>query len=342
MSQATGGSAANPVLVEVTRGDGVESVHRGAAAVFDSSGSCVAAWGDVAQPVFPRSAIKSLQALPLIETGAADAFAVTQQELALACASHSGEPAHAETAARWLDRVGPGVAALACGAHLPMNDAAMHAMIRADTLATPAHNNCSGKHAGMITTAVHLGEPIAGYETADHPVQQRVRQAVEEMAQVDLSAAPMGIDGCSIPTLATPLTALARAMARIANPAGLGSSRAAACARLRAAMAAHPFMVAGSGRCDTAVMERTGEAAFVKTGAEGVYCAGLAEKGLGLALKIDDGARRASEVALLALLRHLGALDAGQIDALGAYANPPVTSRRGVPVGEVRAAAGWL
>ncbi len=342
MSLATDGSAANPVLVEVTRGDGAESVHRGAAAVFDSSGACVAAWGDVDQPVFPRSAIKSLQALPLIETGAADAFAVTQQELALACASHSGEPAHAETAARWLDRVGPGVAALACGAHFPMNDAAKHAMLRAGAQPTRAHNNCSGKHAGMITTAVHLGEPVAGYETADHPVQQRVRQAVEEMGEVDLSAAPMGIDGCSIPTLATPLTALARAMAKLADPAGLAPSRAEACARLRAAMAAHPFMVAGSGRCDTVVMEQTGETAFVKTGAEGVYCAALAEKGLGLALKIDDGAGRASEVALLALLRHLGALDADQHDALAAYARPPVTSRLGVPVGEIRVAGGWL
>ena len=342
MPEHAEGASANPILVEVTRGETVESFHRGAAAVFDSSGAQVSAWGDIDRPIFPRSAIKPLQALPLIESGAADAFNVTGAELALACASHSGEPNHAATARRWLERMGLGVRALECGVHMPLGAAAARDMLAAGETPTAAHNNCSGKHAGMIATALHMGEPVAGYVAADHPVQQRVRQVVEEMGAIDLGGAATAIDGCSIPTIATPLATLARAMARFADPVGLAPGRVDACARVRAAMAAHPFLVGGTERFDTVVMETAGEAALVKTGAEGVHCAALSRLGLGVAVKIDDGARRASEVATLAVLRHLGALSGVQYDALSRFARPPVLSRRGEQVGEERPASDWL
>lgn len=338
----------NPVLVEVTRGrapghDHVESAHRGAAAVVDSSGRLVAAWGEIDRSVFPRSAVKPLQALPLIETGAADALAVTETEIALACASHGGEPEHVAAVGAWLARMGMGPDALECGGHSPLHEASALAMACAGEWPTAVHNNCSGKHAGMLATAVHLGEPVTGYVEAGHPVQMRVRAALQDMCGADLSAAPVGIDGCSIPTFAMPVVALARAMARFADPdaAGLPATRAAACRRVQTAMAAHPFYVAGTGRCCTAVIEATGGAVLVKTGAEGVYCAAIPASGLGLALKIDDGAKRASEVALVALLDHLAVLDRAQASALSVFARPAIPSRSGASIGEIRPAAGW-
>lgn len=335
-------AAANPILVEVTRGEGTESRHRGAAAVFDSQGRAVASWGDIERPVFPRSAVKPLQVLPLIESGAAEAFGVSDAEIALACASHSGEPEQVALVAAWLGRLGLGTGALECGAHPPTNAEAAEALIRAGEAPSALHNNCSGKHCGMIATALHLGEPVAGYVRPEHPVQRRVRALLGELGGVDLSSALVAVDGCSIPTIAMPLAALARAMARFADPEGLAPARAAAARRVQAAMAAHPRLVAGSGRFCTVVLEATGGAALVKTGAEGVICAALPGARLGLALKIDDGAGRAAEVATAALLRHLGAFDSRQWAAVAAVARPALRNRNDIVVGEVRPAEGWL
>jgi len=334
--------AADPVLVEVTRGEGTESRHRGAAAVFDSQGRAVASWGDIERPVFPRSAVKPLQVLPLIESGAAEAFGVSDAEIALACASHGGEPEHVAVAAAWLGRLGLGADALECGAHAPTNIDAAEAMIRAGEAPSALHNNCSGKHCGMIATALHLGEPVAGYVRADHPVQRRLRTLLGELGGVDLASAIAAVDGCSIPTIAMPLAALARAMARFADPDGLAPARAGAARRAQAAMAAHSRLVAGSGRFCTIVIEATGGAALVKSGAEGVFCAALPGLRLGFALKIEDGAGRAAEVATAALLRHLGAFDSRQWAAVAAMARPTLRNRNDIAVGEVRPAEGWL
>ena len=337
---------ANPVMVQVLRGDTVESAHRGAAAVVDASGAVVAAWGDIDRPVYPRSAIKPLQALALVESGAAEAFAVTDEELALACASHSAEPAHVTLAAGWLARLGLGPQDLECGAHAPLGDQAAEALIATGQTPLTLHNNCSGKHTAMLATARHMGEPTQGYVNASHPVQTRIRAILGELTGVDLDAAPVGIDGCSIPTYGLPLRALAGAMARFAAPNTLPHRRGEAARRVARALAAHPFMVSGSGRFDTQMISRSGGAALVKGGAEGVHTGAVpgygAHGGLGIALKIDDGAKRASEVAIAAILRYLEILDDAAWLRLETIARPRLKNRRGIETGVITVAPGWL
>ncbi len=333
------GAEVNPLLVEVTRGDMVESRHRAAFAVVDTEGRAVRHCGALEHPVFPRSAIKPLQALALLETGAAEAHALGDAEIALACASHSGEPRHVETVERWLARIGCGVGDLECGAHLPTNQEATTELFASGRAATAAHNNCSGKHAGFLTVARQLGADTAGYIKLEHPVQQRVLGILEQMTGLDLGRAPRGIDGCGIPTLGIPLGNLALAMARLGDPSDQPEPRQAAAARLRRAVAAEPFMVAGTGRFCTRVMALTGERALVKTGAEGVYCAALPELGLGVALKVDDGATRAAELVMGRLLVALGVLSETEAEELGNVLEQPVRNRAGHVVGAVRAAA---
>ena len=341
-AQSAVSPGANPVLVELTRGPAVESRHRGAAAVVDGRGKLAAAWGDIGCLVFPRSAIKPLQALALIESGAAEAYKLGDAELALASASHSGEPKHVDAVLGWLARIGLGVADLECGAHAPYSLAANEALWRAGKAPTAAHNNCSGKHSGMLSAARHLGEPTRGYIRFDHPAQQRWIRTVGEMCGVELAQAPRATDGCSIPTLAIPLRAIALGMARLATQEGLAAERRAAAKRVLAAVAARPDMVSGSGRFGTVVMEGSAGRILLKGGAEGVYCAAIPHLGLGVALKIDDGAARAAEVAVAAILRYLGALDDASWTALAPLCRPILRNWNSIEVGEMRAAEGWL
>ena len=332
-------TAANPLLVEVTRGDMVESRHRAVVAVVDSDGRVVMSAGDFERPVYPRSAIKPLQVIPLVESGAADAFSVSDAEIALACASHAGDPCHVDAVLAWLARIGGGVEDLECGIHLPYSDAASHALLRAGRKPSPAHNNCSGKHAGFLTLAKHLGVPLKGYIDYAHPVQQRILGALEVMTGLDLGPAPRGIDGCGIPVIGIPLGNLARAMACLADPRGQPEARQAACERISRAMAANPFMVSGNGRFCTRIIEATGGRALVKNGAEGVYCGALPDLGLGFALKVDDGADRAAEAITGRLLRRLEVIDDGLAGSLATILDPPITNRAGVEVGRVRSPA---
>jgi L-asparaginase II len=326
---------APPLAVRVTRGAAVESRHRASYAVVDADGRRVAGAGDVDLAVYARSAFKPLQAIPVVETGTADRFALAAAELALACASHGGEKVHVETAAAILSRAGLGASDLECGAHLPTHLPSQHALIRAGEAPSPLHNNCSGKHAAMLATAVHLGEPTRGYIKPDHPAQRRVLRALEAMCGLDLSAAPRGIDGCGLPQIAIPLSALARGIARLGAPDSLAPARAAASRRIATAMIANPLMIAGTGRFCTQVMEIAAGKALVKTGAEGMYMAAIPAKGLGIALKIEDGAARAAEVLMAALLsRHAGLEDAQQAK-LAALLHPPVTNVAGLRVGEI-------
>jgi len=325
----------NPVLVEVTRGNLVESRHRGAIAVCDASGNLVAQWGDVEAAVFPRSAFKSLQALPLIESGAADAFQVTQEELALACASHSGEPMHVERVTSWLERIGCVEPNLACGPHLPINEPAAHAMLRAGERPCRVHNNCSGKHTGFLTIARHLGIAVEGYERPDHPVQILVRDAIASLCDLKPGEMPIGIDGCAAPNYALPLSRLARAMARLGDTASLSPDRAKAAQRLAAAWRAHPLLVSGTGRACADLMAATTGRTIVKTGAEGVFTAVLPDQGLGIALKIDDGATRAAETVMAKLLALFGVAD-DAAPSIAKHAHPPVRNWRGDIVGERR------
>lgn len=331
--------AGAPVLVEVTRGPLVESRHRGRAVVADSTGRVVAALGDLAAdgPVYPRSANKALIAIPLVETGAAAAFGLGPEELALACASHSGEPMHTERVARWLARVGCAETDLECGAHAPTDGATAERLARAGVTAGALYNNCSGKHAGMLTTARHLGEPTRCYVGHEHPVQRRIAATLGEMAGIDLAQAPWGVDGCAIPTIGIPLAALARSMARIAVPDRLPPGRQAAVRALAEAWGRHPELVGGTHAFDTRLMQAVGSRLLVKSGAEGMCCAVLPEHGLGVALKVEDGGQRAAGVALLALLAELRLLPS---EVPADLARPAVLNRTLVEVGQVRPAAG--
>ncbi|HUZ74972.1 MAG TPA: asparaginase [Stellaceae bacterium] len=331
-----------PVLVEVTRGAMVESRHRGAAVVADATGRVVMAWGDDTKPVYARSALKPLQALPLVESGAADAFGLAPRELALACGSHHGEEPHVAAVAAWLARMGLGPADLECGAHPPADPAAAQALIRRGEAPSALHNNCSGKHAGFLATARHCGEPTRGYIAADHPVQRRVLATIEDMTGLDLARAPRGIDGCGIPVIGIPLSGLARAMARMGDPRGLPSARVAASCRLLDAMAAEPLMVSGSTGFATALLRAAGDRVRAKPGAEGVYAAALPGLGLGLALKIEDGAGRAAEVALMAILQRLGLIDAAALAALAGRGRPVLRNVAGAAVGDIRPADALL
>jgi L-asparaginase II len=327
-----------PVIIEVTRGSLVESRHLASLAVVDPEGRVVLRAGDLERLVYPRSAIKPVQALALVETGAAEAYGLGDREIALACASHNGEPRHVELASAWLGTIGCSVDDLECGTQMPYGERDTAALFRAGQQPSAAYNNCSGKHAGFLSVARHLGHPTAGYIRYEHPVQQRILGLLEGMTGLDLGEAPWGTDGCGVPTIGMPLGNLALAMARLADPADQPEPRQAACARVRRAMAAEPFLVAGSGRFCSRVMAQTGESALIKTGAEGVYCGTLTDLGLGVALKVHDGATRAAEVLMGEVLRRFGLLDGQSGDDLGRFLDFPVLNRVKLTVGHVRLA----
>ncbi|KFE34076.1 asparaginase [Thioclava atlantica] len=323
-------------MIELWRGGMLESEHLGHAVIY-GPGGIEMAWGDPDAVIFPRSSVKMIQALPLIESGAAQAAGLTDRQLALACASHSGAALHRDGVAQWLHALGMGEADLRCGAHMPRDREERRRLTCSDEAPCQIHNNCSGKHAGFLTLNRHLG---GGPEYVDmsHPVQQAVKSAFEDVTQ---EASPgFGIDGCSAPNFATSITGLARAMQFFAAASPAGSRREAAAARLARAMAQFPEMVAGEGRACTELMHAMGGRVAVKTGAEAVFVAILPEQKRGIALKIMDGGTRASEAAVTALLIRLGALER----------NHPVVDRlltgtqrnwRGIATGELRLAPGF-
>ena len=330
------------VLVEVTRGNVVESRHRGAIALVDAGGAVRASVGDIAQVVFPRSAVKAIQALPLVESGAADRYGFGAAELALVCSSHSGEPRHVETAMLMLEAAGRSAADLECGSHLPSHRASAEALIRAGVPPTALHNNCSGKHAGFICFACHAGFPVAGYIGPDHPVQAAVTAALADVTGAQLGPEVCGVDGCSIPAYAIPLKALALGFARMVTSAALSPPRAAAARRLIDACQAEPFMMSGSGRFETDAMEIFGPRLFVKGGAEGVYCGAFPDLGLGIAIKCDDGAGRAADVAMAAAMEAFLMPMEAENERFADRLVVPVLNRRGIEVGEVRPIAGLV
>ena len=328
----------NPVLVEVTRGPLVESRHRGAVAVSDAAGRSMLAIGDVGVPVFPRSAIKALQAIALVEGGAADRYGFGDEDLALACASHSGEPAHIAGVARMLAKSGLDASALRCGAHWPISQSAAYALARTDT-PSALDNNCSGKHAGFLCLACAMGADTAEYFRPQHPVQRQVRAVLENFTGAVLGEEVCAIDGCSVPTWAMPLQNLAHGFAKFGTGHGLAPTRAAAAARLRQACAAKPWFVAGTGRFCTEIMELFGERAFVKTGAEGVYCGALPRQGFGIAIKCDDGAARAAQAVMAATIARFLPLDAAERAALAPLMQPVLRNWNGFEVGAIRVTA---
>jgi L-asparaginase II len=325
----------NPALVKVMRGSLVESRHRGAVAVVDAEGKTVLAIGNVTAPVFPRSAVKALQALPLVEDGAADRFGFGDEELALACASHSGEPAHIAGVERMLAKVGLDLSALRCGAHYPISQTAAAGVARTGG-PSALHNNCSGKHAGFLCVACAMGVDHADYWRPEHPVQRHVRAVIEDLTGGVLAQDAFAIDGCSVPTWAVPLKNLARGFAKFGSGHGLAPARAKAAARLRRACAEKPWFVAGTGRFCTEIMQLFGQRVFVKTGAEGVYCGALPELGLGIAVKCDDGAARAAQAIMAAVIARFLPLDDATRAAFEPHSHPSLHNWNGIEVGAIR------
>jgi L-asparaginase II len=322
-------------VVEVTRGGTVESWHRISAAVVDERGVLVAWVGDPERVTFFRSAAKPLQALPLVADGAADAYELSDAELAVCCASHSGEPAHVETVRAILGKIGCREDDLECGPHWPFYKPAAERLRAAGRTPSRLHNNCSGKHAGMLAWARHRGVEPRGYRLADHPVQVRIRREIAEWTGSAAAEIPIGIDGCGVITFAQRLDAMAGAYARLAARAE--REPASPAGRVVLAMTEEPFFVGGTGRLTTRLMEVTGGRLLAKFGAEAVYCVTDRKRGWGVAVKVEDGQKRAVGPALLEVLAQLDMLTDPELLELEDRHAPPVKNTRGEIVGAVRA-----
>lgn len=321
-------------VVEVWRESVVESRHRVNLAVVDAHGRTRAVAGDPEVLTFARSAIKALQALPLIEDGVADQYEISAQEIALCCASHNAEAFHVNAVRRLLRRIGADEDALACGPHVPMGRLAAAALAESGVEPGRIHNNCSGKHAGMLALARYYGWPLVGYHEPQHPVQLRMLKELSRWSGVAPEDTHVAIDGCGVATFALPLSRLAFAFAAFAGAARRGE---AGPARVVDAMTQHPEFVAGTDRLCTDLMRVARGRIFAKVGAEGVYLAGIPGAELGIALKIEDGATRAVEPALIATLRVLGLLTDEEVAQLSRYAEPDVMNTRNERVGKIRA-----
>lgn len=327
------------VIAEIWRGPILESTHTGAAVVCRADGEVIAAWGDPARVILPRSSCKMIQALPLVESGTAERAGLSQAHLALACASHQGAEIHTSLARAWLAEIGLAEADLRCGSQIPDDSAARRGLRNGGQDPDQTHNNCSGKHCGFLTLGKALGGG-AEYIDLDHPVQQAVRQATVDMAGEEVG--DYAIDGCSAPNFSLSMRGFATALAQFAAPGeALSRTRADAIVQLREAMAAHPVLVAGEKRACTRLIRALPGSAVVKTGAEGVFAAILPEQGLGIAVKCDDGSSRGSEAAIAALLVRFGALDRSD-PVFTSLADAPLLNRRGIAHGHLKASARLL
>ncbi|HEX7674341.1 MAG TPA: asparaginase [Bdellovibrio sp.] len=326
-----------PLVIEVLRGMAVESVHQVMAVVVNETGHPLHTWGNANYLTFPRSAIKMLQALPLVESGAAEKYSLEDKHLALACSSHRGEKAHLEALAQWVEKVKIPESCFVCGPHLPYNEASAHDFIRRGQKPTVLCNNCAGKHAGIITTCLHLGEDPRGYDQLEHPAQKRLRKVLTETMKFDHSKATHGVDGCGIPTYAVPLQAIATGMSTFINPKET-AVRKAAIDKLVRAVSQNPFYISGSDEFATSVIEKTQGRAIIKGGAEGVMAGFIPDKKIAFALKCADGAGRATQLATAQILLHFGGLSKEEFKDLSKFTMPQVKNWKGDVVGQLRIA----
>lgn len=326
------------VLAKVIRGETVESVHRGNLIVIDGDGNTVASVGDPKIVTYFRSAAKPLQALPCITSGAADEFHFSEEEIAMACASHSGEARHVRIAGLMLERIGLSEAHLHCGAHLPFYEKEAERMQRAGEYATQLHNNCSGKHAAMLAVAKHIDADVSTYEALENPVQQKILETVSQFTEIEAGKIRIGIDGCCAPNFALPLYAMAKSFVNLMRPEKFGQTTRAACERIVAAMTKFPELIGGTERLDTMLMQAAQGKIISKVGADGVWLCGVLPSeqhptGLAIALKIEDGDdKRARPVVAVEILRQLGILSP---DDLADVSPMPVKNRRGDVVGSI-------
>jgi len=331
----------NPVLVNLWRGNGIESRHRGAVAVVRSDGQLIMSMGDALHHTFPRSSIKFLQAIPFVESGAVEHFALRDEHIAVSCASHNGEEIHHDLVSGWLDRIGLDANDLECGASLPLNETAQFDLLARGEGPTRVHHNCSGKHLGLLSTCLHHGDQTKDYRLYSHNAQRRWFEVLESMSSSRVMQLPWGYDGCGIPCLALPLQRIALAMARVADAYGQDGKRTDAIQRIQSAISSHPYLVAGKERLCTELMQHLAPKVLVKIGAEGCYTACIPEQGIGIAIKMDDGRDRAANVALGAVLQALGVMSESVVSELEEYISPVLTNSRGEPIGRAEASSEW-
>lgn len=302
-------SLTNPILIHSHRGGLIENEHRGAYIVVDPHGDVISAAGHYQSMIYARSSLKPINVLAMIESGAADHFNVTDEEIALACASHSGEEIHVQKVAAWLDRIGCTLDDLECGIHAPIAQSARRELQKRGEQPNNLHNACSGKHAGFLTLTKFLDAPIKGYSKIDHPTQKAIMKTAAQMVDIKVDETPKGIDGCCIPMMGMPMMNLAIGMTKLVAPNDLETCLKDSCQRVIQAMQTHPFCVGGTNRFDTKIIEHTKGQVLVKMGADGVFSAVIPKKKWGIALKVDDGNLIAAEAAMFHLLRRLELLD---------------------------------
>jgi L-asparaginase II len=322
-------------MAEIRRGGILESMHHGAAVVADADGRILLSWGDPSFVTFPRSSLKPFQAIPLVESGAADAAGLTEEHLALACASHSAEDFQVALVRGWLDRLGLAESALVCGPDMPRSQADQAAVWRAGGDRSRVFHNCSGKHCGFLTLAKHIGAPVAGYGDLAHPAQRLYLEAFSELLGEDAARLPRGVDGCGLPALALPMARMAQAAARWAAARVAGDARRTAIRRLQSAIRAFPDHLSGRGSATGKIVRATQGQVLLKGGAEGYVVGFVPDRGLGIAVKLADGAARAKMGVFAALLGRLGLLDGAE--ALAAAVEGDIRDSNGQPVGEIRA-----
>lgn len=325
----------NPLIVEIYRGPVMESSHQVMAVVADERGLVTGFFGNTDYLTPPRSSIKMLQALPFVESGAMEKFGLEEKMLALACSSHHGEKAHLLVAHQWMEKIKVSDAALHCGPSWPVHEGTLHEMIKKNLPRSPLIHNCSGKHLGLISTCLALGENPSGYAKYDHPSQIRLRKVLGEVMRVNLEKLPWGVDGCGIPTIAVPLQTLAIGMSHLLT-SPVSQTRKQALQKILEACKRHPQLLAGTESFATVVNERTQGRVILKTGAEGVYTGLLTEKGYAFALKVHDGNARAAEVAASWIVKQWGGLTEAEFQDLKSYTQPEVKNSRGEKVGEIR------
>ena len=319
--------------VEVVRGAILESRHRVHAAVVDVDGQLRASLGNADLVTYLRSAAKPFQAAPLVRDDALDRFGITLEELAICCGSHSGEPRHLECVVSMLNKLGLDAESLICGPHPPRHEPTRRDLAEKGIEPGRLHNNCSGKHVGMLALARVHGWEITGYNRPEHPVQGRILSEVARWAGVPFEAIGLGVDGCGVVSFALPLHQMAFAYARLASAARRGERDAT---YIVGAMTSYPEMVAGEGRLTTELMELTAGRLLAKSGAEGVYCVGVPGAELGVALKVEDGTERAVGPAILEVLRQLDLISEDDLGVLSSHAYPDVMNTRGDVVGQIR------
>lgn len=322
-------------LVQVFRGDLVESVHRGHIAVVNASGDLLYSVGNPLEVIYARSSMKPLQAIPLVETGAAEHFNFNHADLSLACASHNGEDQHTERVLSILERADLSISNLQCGTHSPRSDLAYETLIKEGKDVTAIYNNCSGKHSGMLATAKYMNETLNDYYKVGHPVQMRIIKAISDLTEVQENEIEIGIDGCGVPVHGLPLLNLALGFAKMADPRALPTKRQEAINKITTAMMVAPEMVGGTDRFCTDFMRILDGRMFGKVGAEAVYCIGDKETGIGIAIKIEDGNGRATSPVAVEVLNQLGLLSKLQKEQLSSYHYPKLKNARKEQIGEL-------